>query len=81
MDARLDVRLLFTDVQMPGAIDGLELARQVHLRWPDVLIVITSGGRRPERAEIADDGSFVPKPYCDGDLMAQVNDQLSRSKH
>jgi CheY-like chemotaxis protein len=34
MEARKDVRLLFTDIQMPPGINGLELARQVHKRWP-----------------------------------------------
>src|SRR5450432_4546747 len=52
METRKDVRLLFTDIQMPPGIDGLELARQVHKRWPSVLLVITSGRIKPARAEI-----------------------------
>jgi CheY-like chemotaxis protein len=56
MENRKDVRLLFTDIQMPPGIDGLELAREVHNRWPKVKFVITSGQVRPARAEIADDG-------------------------
>jgi two-component system, response regulator PdtaR len=41
MEERKDVRLLFTDIQMPPGCNGLELARQVHKRWPKVLLVIT----------------------------------------
>jgi CheY-like chemotaxis protein len=62
METRDDVRLLFTDIQMPGSCDGMELARQVHARWPNVLLVITSGQIKPAQAEIPDDGRFVGKP-------------------
>ena len=62
MEKRDDVRLLFTDVQMPGRFDGIDLARQVHARWPNVLLVITSGRKRPDQEDIPDDGRFVSKP-------------------
>src|SRR5271163_1441568 len=42
LERRPDVRLLFTDIQMPGRIDGIELARLVHERWPHILLVMTS---------------------------------------
>jgi CheY-like chemotaxis protein len=58
-----EVSVLFTDIQMPGPLDGMELARQVYERRPDVQIVITSGNIRPSPEEIPDHGSFVPKPY------------------
>ena len=60
LEQRNDVRLLFTDIQMPGALDGMDLARQVHARWPRVLLVITSGQTAPIRAEIPDDGHSSP---------------------
>jgi two-component system, response regulator PdtaR len=63
LEFRPDVKLLFTDVvQMPGSLNGMELAREVHARWPHILLVITSGLERPTRAEIPDDGRFVAKP-------------------
>jgi CheY-like chemotaxis protein len=43
LESRPDVKLLFTDVQMPGSLNGMELAREVHARWPHILLVITSG--------------------------------------
>jgi len=78
MESRPDVRLLFTDIQMPGGVNGLELARLVHERWPHVLLIVTSGGYRPDPPEIADHGSFVAKPYCDRELMTEVEEQMSR---
>lgn len=76
MESRGDVGVLFTDIQMPGRIDGMELARQVHERWPDVLLIITSGQKRPTCAEIPNDGRFVAKPYRGEDLVRQVTDLM-----
>jgi CheY-like chemotaxis protein len=78
MEARKDVRLLFTDIQMPPGINGLELAREVHKRWPSVLLVITSGQVQPTRSEIADDGRFLRKPYLAKDLLRQIGDLLRK---
>ena len=78
LETRDDVRLLFTDVQMPGASDGMDLARQVHSRWPNILLVITSGKERPTRAEIPDDGRFVSKPYRADELLGEVNDLMAK---
>ena len=47
LKSRHNVRLLFTDIQMPGKLNGMDLAQEVHARWPDVLLVITSGQMRP----------------------------------
>ena len=79
MEAGPQVRLLFTDIQMPGAFDGMDLARQVHARWPKVRLVITSGQRRPSRAEIPDDGRFLAKPYAAEELIHQVNELMRKS--
>jgi CheY-like chemotaxis protein len=78
MEARKDVRLLFTDIQMPGGCDGLELARQVHAHWPNVLLLITSGQIEPTKAEIADDGRFIRKPYRAKELLAQIDELLKK---
>jgi hypothetical protein len=47
---------------------GLELARQVHGRWPNVLLVITSGQKQPTKAGIADDQQAVPRPRTLGKI-------------
>jgi two-component system, response regulator PdtaR len=79
MEAEPNVRLLFTDIQMPGAFDGMDLARKVHARWPHVLLLITSGQKKPGRAEIPDHGRFVAKPYAAEELISQVNDLMRKS--
>jgi CheY-like chemotaxis protein len=78
LETRDDVRLLFTDIQMPGSCDGMDLARKVHALWPRILLVITSGRVRPAQAEIPDDGRFVAKPYQANDLLTEVDDLLSK---
>lgn len=47
LDAHPDISVLFTDINMPGRCDGLDLARQVHALRPDVHLIITSGKMRP----------------------------------
>lgn len=58
-----NVEVLFTDIRMPGSMDGLKLAEVVHERWPGIRILLTSGDTRPSRADIPDDGRFLAKPY------------------
>jgi CheY-like chemotaxis protein len=77
LNQRSDVRLVFTDVQMPGAYDGMDLSRQVHERWPHVRLIITSGRERPARSEIPNDGRFLAKPYRADELLKQVDALMS----
>ena len=58
-----DIRILFTDVDMPGSMDGVALSRRVREVWPHIKIVITSGHRRLGEADIPENGCFFPKPY------------------
>ena len=80
METRKDVRLLFTDIQMPPGCDGLELAREVHNRWPKVLLLITSGQVQPARDAIADDGTFIRKPYRAEDLLARIDEVIEKAE-
>jgi CheY-like chemotaxis protein len=61
LEARADIHLVFTDIDMPGSMDGLKLAACVRDRWPPVHIIITTGKARP--LEIPANALFVPKPY------------------
>lgn len=61
--ARSDVSVLFTDINMPGGVDGVELAHRVHARWPGLCIVITSGQDHLRAGAMPESGRFVPKPY------------------
>jgi CheY-like chemotaxis protein len=71
-----EVQVLFTDVHMPGSMDGMELAEQVHARWPHVRLLISSGYARPGMNEIPDDGRFVPKPYRPATIVRQINEMM-----
>ena len=66
------VRVLFTDIQMPGPLNGVELARKVHQHWPNVLLLITSGNVTLTPAEIPDHGHFVQKPYSIQEVVEQI---------
>jgi two-component system, response regulator PdtaR len=76
LEADEDVQVLFTDVHMPPGIDGLELARRVHERWPEVRLVIASGLARPRAEEIAGRGTFIPKP-CRPERVVQAIEQAA----
>ena len=65
-----------TDVEMPGAVDGLELAKAIETRWPEIAIVIVSGRRRPAPAELPLKAVFLPKPYSPERLIAAVGAAL-----
>ena len=58
-----EIDVLFTDVRMPGSMDGLELAHRVHERWPGISVVIVSGNLYVGRDELPDGARFLPKPY------------------
>ena len=75
---RPDVRVLFTDINMPGALDGMELAREVHARWPAIKLVITSGRQRPSDDEIPDSGRFIAKPYSPDLLLEEIQEADSK---
>jgi CheY-like chemotaxis protein len=77
LEARADeVQVLFTDVDMPGSMDGLALAERVHRRWPHVLLLVSSGHARPHPDEIPDHGRFIPKPYRPTTLVSQIHDMM-----
>src|ERR1700735_1727495 len=65
LEARRDITVVFTDIQMPGSMDGLKLARAVRGRWPPIKIVATSGkvsvGVREN--DVVEWVRFLPKPY------------------
>ena len=52
LEARQDVHLVFTDIDMPGSMDGLKLAAAVRDRWPPVHIIITTGKTRPWKSRL-----------------------------
>jgi CheY-like chemotaxis protein len=72
------VRVLFTDVHMPGTMDGLGLAEYVHLHWPWIELLVTSGRDRLQTSDIPDDGKFIPKPYTPQQMAEKVRALAAR---
>lgn len=76
LEARPEIRILFTDWNMPGEIDGLGLARLVHKRWPAVGIIVASGKLHPEPGELPVGARFIRKPYRPALLIQEAEDLL-----
>jgi CheY-like chemotaxis protein len=70
LEVRSDITVLFTDIQMPGSMDGLKLAAAVKGRWPPIKIVATSGLVRVLPDDLPEGGRFLPKPYHPTQLKA-----------
>lgn len=77
LEARGEIHLLFTDVQMPGDIDGLELAVLVRRRWPRVRLLVTSGLQPVAAADLPSGGRFLSKPYVAADVLRQIDELLA----
>lgn len=73
LEARADIWLIITDIDMPGSMDGLKLAACVRDRWPPVKIIITSGKHCPSASMMPDGSVFLPKPYRLSELTRVVN--------
>jgi len=71
--ARSDVAAIFTDINLPGSIDGLELAHMVRDRWPPIKILVASGRLRPKQAELPPNSLFLEKPYRGAAVIAHLH--------
>lgn len=74
LEANTDIRVVFTDIEMPGTMDGLALSHYVRKRWPPTIIVIGSGRCRPGQDEMATAAVFLPKPYLPEALTKVLDD-------
>ena len=72
LEARNDVRMLITDINMPGPMDGLTLAATVRERWPKIKIIITTGKERPKIDQVPSGSLYLKKPFTPGSVMAAV---------
>ncbi|PZR82887.1 MAG: hypothetical protein DLM68_15345 [Hyphomicrobiales bacterium] len=74
LEATAAVRVVFSDVEMPGSLDGFGLARHICQCWPGIGIVLTSGHRIPAET-IPSEGRFLPKPY-DGQALVRHIEEI-----
>ena len=78
LEARDDIRIVFTDIDMPGSMDGLKLAEAVRGRWPPIEIIITSGKYSLAPFEMPDRGVFFSKPYVERDIVTTMQRMVRR---
>ncbi len=74
LEARKDIRIVFTDMDMPGSMDGLKLAHAIRKRWPPVEVILTSGHFNLSDHDMPERGRFFPKPYRDQDIISTLRD-------
>ena len=63
LQARPDIQAVVTDIEMPGSMNGIGLARAIRERWPGIGLVVTSGRVRPGSDDLPADVAFLAKPY------------------
>jgi CheY-like chemotaxis protein len=76
LQARSDIALLFTDIQMPGSMDGLQLAHAVHERWPLLKIILVSGQLELSGIQIPRDSRFFGKPLVSGQMIVEMQNMI-----
>jgi CheY-like chemotaxis protein len=76
LEARRDITVIFTDIQMPGSMDGLKLARAVRGRWPPIKIIATSGRALISETDLPEGGRFLPKPYSPGQITGVLRELI-----
>ena len=79
LTARPNIHVVFTDIQMPGSMDGLKLAQFVRNRWPPIKIVATSGLVRVDDDDLPAGSVFLPKPYRGAELVAALRELTGMS--
>lgn len=72
LEKRADIVVVFSDIQMPGSIDGQRLALLVRDRWPPIGILLTSGFGKQLPQGLAERAHFLPKPYTNRDVTAAL---------
>lgn len=77
LEAEPDIRIIFTDINMPGSIDGLKLSAAVRDKWPPIKIIVTSGKATDEHLQLPAGGVFLSKPYTADIVAATIKDLLA----
>ena len=79
LESRSDIALMFTDIQMPGSMDGLDLARAVRDRWPPIKIIVVSGQLKLSSLDIPANSRFFGKPLEAGKMIAQMRSMIGHA--
>lgn len=76
-----DIGCVFTDVSMPGSMDGARLAQRVHDRWPPLELLVTSGKYAKNKCELPEGSIFVEKPYSPQAIVCSLNRMMDAGHH
>jgi CheY-like chemotaxis protein len=79
LESRSDIALLFTDIQMPGSMDGLKLAHAVHERWPPIKIILVSGQLKLANIDIPADSRFFGKPLEAREMIVEMQSMIGHA--
>jgi CheY-like chemotaxis protein len=79
LESRSDIALLFTDIQMPGSMDGLKLAHAVHERWPPIKIILVSGQLKLANIDIPADSRFFGKPLEASEMIVEMQSMIGHA--
>ncbi len=77
LHANHDIKVMFTDIDMPGTMDGLKLAAAVRDRWPPVQIIVTSGHWQLSDDKLPVQGRFFSKPYDHSRVLSAIREMAA----
>jgi CheY-like chemotaxis protein len=77
LEVHKEICLIFTDVDMPGLMDGLKLAHYVRGRWPPVKIIVTSGHVTVSEESLPSGALFMPKPYDAAVITHKIREMIA----
>jgi CheY-like chemotaxis protein len=75
--SRNDIRAVFTDIVMPGSLDGLKLAHAIRDRWPPIHLLVTSGLSALTERDFPKDARFMRKPYAPKHVLKALDELFS----
>jgi len=77
LEVRADIHLVFTDVEMPGSIDGVKLAHYIRNRWPPIHLIVASGRTILEESQLPTGSKFFSKPYDNNTIVEEMSRMLA----
>ena len=66
------ITILIADIEMPGSMGGLALARRVRATWPHIAVIVASGQRLPLPDELPEESEFLAKPFSPERLLSLI---------
>ncbi len=80
LEERREIHLVFTDVEMPGSLDGLKLSHYISERWPPVRLIVVSGRTTVEESHLPAGARFFSKPYNENNVIEVMRSMLSEPR-